>query len=97
MAAPVLYGGPVAFALARLADVLGRGDDAAELFACARSDCAISVRVPTGARVLLEHGSSARAGESAALARELLQESAELAESLGMQEISASARAALER
>jgi hypothetical protein len=97
MAAPVLYGGPVAFALARLADVLGRGDDAAELFACARSDCDDLGALPYRARVLLEHGRlCARRGERRA-ARELLQESAVLAESLGMQELAASARAVLER
>ena len=97
MAAPVLYGGPVAFALARLADVLGRGDDAAELFACARSDCDDLGALPYRARVLFEHGRlCARRGERRA-ARELLQESAVLAESLGMQELAASARAVLER
>jgi hypothetical protein len=97
MAAPILYGGPVAFALGRLADVLGRADDAAELYACAQSDCDDLGARPFRARVLLEHGRlRARRGERR-VARELLHESAALAQELGMQEVEASARAALER
>ena len=77
MAAPVLYGGPVSFALARLCDVLGRGDEAAELLATAQGDCDELGARPFRARVLLERGRlCARRGERRA-ARELLVQCAE--------------------
>lgn len=97
MAAPVLYGGPVSFALARLHEVQGRSDAAVELFASAQADCDALGARPYRAQVLLEHGRlRARRGERRA-ARELLQQSAELAEAIGMQGVLVAARAALER
>jgi tetratricopeptide (TPR) repeat protein len=93
MAAPVLYGGPVSFALARLALLQGRADEAAELLEVALRDCDELGARPFRARVLLEQGRlRARRGERRA-ARERLEECAELAEALGMQGVLAAARA----
>jgi DNA-binding winged helix-turn-helix (wHTH) protein len=97
MAAPVLYGGPVSFALARLCEALGRSDEAAALFEAARADCDELGARPFRARVLLEHGRlCARRGERRA-ARELLGEAADLAGKLGMEGAAQAAAAARER
>jgi len=97
MAAPVLYGGPVSFALGRLAAVLGRSDEAAELLSAAQADCDELGARPFGARVRLERARlAARRGERRA-ARELFEQCAAEATELGMQGVAAEAHAALAR
>ena len=95
MAAPVLYGGPLSFALARLRGAQARSDEALALLGSALDDCDALGARPFRARVLFEQGRlRARRGERRA-ARDLLEESAALAEALGMQGVAAAARAAL--
>jgi hypothetical protein len=97
MAAPVLYGGPVSFALGRLCALLGRSDEAAELLVAAQADCDELGARPFAARVRLERGRlTARRGERRA-ARELFEQCAVEAAELGMQGLAAEARAALEK
>jgi DNA-binding winged helix-turn-helix (wHTH) protein len=96
MAAPVLYGGPVSFALARLCEAGGRSDEACALYEVAAADCDELGARPMRAQVWLRHGLlRARRGDRR-LARELLSQSAALAESLGMQGVADAARARVE-
>jgi DNA-binding winged helix-turn-helix (wHTH) protein len=89
-----LYVGPIARSLARLHETAGRLERASELFEQAALSCeAIGAR-PARARVLLEHGRLlARRGDRAR-SRARLDESAELAASLGMAGVEAAAREA---
>jgi len=97
MAAPVLYGGPVSFALGRLSAVLARSDEAVDLLTAAQADCEDLGARPFGARVRLERGRLAsRRGERRA-ARELFEQCAAEAAEIGMQGMAADARAALEK
>lgn len=94
---PICYGGPVSFALARLADTLGRPEDASDLYADAR-EAGEAVRArPTVAAVREARGRlHARRGERRR-AREELAASADLADELGMAGLAESARSGLER
>jgi hypothetical protein len=80
---PICYGGPVTHALARLAALQGRHDDADGFYeeACASAE-ALGAR-PTQARLLAEHGALlARLGRHAA-ARSRLSAAAELRKGSG--------------
>jgi len=92
---PICYGGPVSFALARLAETLGRPDDAAELHRDAREAAEALGARPTVAAIRETLGRLlARRGEHRR-AREALVAAEELAETLGMAGLARSARAAL--
>lgn len=90
----ICYGGPVRYALARLCETLGRGDDAAALYEDARAAASALGARPMQARVALQLGLrlAARDRRRAML---LLEESARLASELGMAGVAANARAAL--
>jgi DNA-binding winged helix-turn-helix (wHTH) protein len=90
----ILYGGPLCFALARLAETLGRADEAAEHYAAALAACEALHAGPAHARVALHAGRFWRARERRrALA--LIEESASRAAALGMAGLAGEARAAL--
>ena len=81
---PVCYGGPVSRALARLAALQGRSDEAAELFDEAFASAEALGARPMAARILAEHGALlARRGLRSA-ARERLSDAAKRAAELDM-------------
>lgn len=94
LAVPVCYGGPVAFARARLLAQLGRRDEAVELLEEARSSVRALAARPAQARIELALGRLlARSGESRR-ARESFHEAFRLASELGMPEVEGAARKA---
>lgn len=80
----ICYGGPVGFALARLAEVQGRADEAAELYPEAVAAAGELGARPNVARILLAHGSFLRRRGQRAAAREQLSAAAALAADLGL-------------
>jgi len=97
MAMPVLYGGPVAFALGRLLALEGRLDAAAERFERAEQACEALAARPTLARVRVEHGALLLRRGARRAGRERLAAGAELADALGLERLAALARGAAER
>jgi len=91
LAVPVCYGGPLAFARARLLACLGRGDEALDLLEeAAEAADAVGAR-PTRARIALALASHlARRGHAAA-ARPWLEEAGRLAGELGLPDVEAAA------
>ena len=90
----ICYGGPVRFALARLCETLGRRDEAETLYEEAAAGAAAVGARPMQARIALHHGLClALRDRRGAKAR--LEESARIAEQLGMKAVLSSARAAL--
>jgi DNA-binding winged helix-turn-helix (wHTH) protein/tetratricopeptide (TPR) repeat protein len=90
----ICYGGPVRFALARLCETLGRGDDAASLYEEARASVESLGARPALARISLHEGRF-WAERERRRAKPALQESARLASELGMAAVEAAARRAL--
>jgi hypothetical protein len=91
----ILYGGPLRFALARLAETLGRADEAAVHFAAALAACEAVHADPMRARVALGAGRF-WLGREKQRGLALLEESARSAAALGMTGLASEARAALE-
>jgi hypothetical protein len=91
----ILYGGPVCFSLARLAELLGRADEADEHYAAALAACEAVHADPMRARVALQAGRFWR-GRERRRGLALIQESARAAAALGMAGVAAEARAALD-
>jgi tetratricopeptide (TPR) repeat protein len=90
----ILYGGPLRFSLARLAETLGRAEEAAEHYAAALAACEAVHADPMRARVALHAGRFWRRREKRrSLA--LIEESASRAAALGMEGLATEARAAL--
>jgi hypothetical protein len=82
----ICYGGPVGFALARLAELSGAEDEAHELYDEALEACRVVGARPTRARVALHAGRSAlRRDRRRALA--LLEESRDAGAALGMRRV----------
>ncbi len=92
----ICYGGPVRYALARLHETLGRRDDALALYEEAASAAAALGARPVEARVALHHGLLLRAREPRRAAP-LFEESARIAGELGIPDVLANAKAALDR
>jgi hypothetical protein len=90
----ILYGGPLRFSLARLAELLGRADEAAEHYAAALAACEAVHADPMRARVALQAGRFWR-GRERRRGVALIEESARAAAALGMAGLSAEARSAL--
>jgi DNA-binding winged helix-turn-helix (wHTH) protein len=90
----ILYGGPVRYALARLSETSGRSDDSAALYEEALEAAREVGARPMQARIALQLGASISARDRRR-ARPLLDESARLAEELGMADVAAKAREAL--
>ena len=91
----ILYGGPLRFALARLAETLGRSEEAGEHYATALGSCEALHADPMRARVAL-HAGRFWLGREKKRGLALLGESARSAAALGMAGLAAEARAALE-
>jgi hypothetical protein len=91
----ILYGGPLRFALARLAETLARSDEAGEHYAAALAACEALHADPMRARVAL-HAGRFWLGRDEPRGRALLGESARGAAALGMAGLAAEARAALD-
>lgn len=84
---PICYGGPVSRCLARLREVMGRSDEADELYAEALDASLALGAQPVHARVALEYaGLCVRRGRKDR-AVELARESARLADALGLAEV----------
>jgi hypothetical protein len=90
----ICYGGPVRYALARLCETLGRLDDAISLYEEALAAAGALGARPMQARIALHEG-LCLAPRDRRRAKALLEESARLAEELGMTSVTANARAAL--
>jgi hypothetical protein len=97
MAMAVCYGGPVGFALARLDELEGRLDLAAERLAEAREAAAALGARPMAARVELALGRLGARRRERGRAREHLEAAARAAEGLGMAGLAVEARALLAR
>jgi DNA-binding winged helix-turn-helix (wHTH) protein len=91
----ILYGGPLRFALARLAETLARPDEAGEHYAAALAGCEALHADPMRARVALQAGRF-WLGREKQRGLALLEESARGAAALGMAGLAAEARAALD-
>jgi DNA-binding winged helix-turn-helix (wHTH) protein/tetratricopeptide (TPR) repeat protein len=81
--APICYGGPVAYARARLLDLLGRSDESDELYALAEASVARLGAEPMRARILADHARLV-ARRDARRGAELMQEAHDLARTLGL-------------
>lgn len=90
----ICYGGPVKYALARLCETLGRRDDAVSLYEEARAGAEAVGARPMQARIALHHA-LCLVGRDRRRAKTLFEESARLAESLGMRAVASEARAVL--
>jgi DNA-binding winged helix-turn-helix (wHTH) protein len=90
----ILYGGPLRFSLARLAETLGRADEAAEHYAAALAACEAVHADPMRARVALQAGRFWR-GREKRRGLALIEESARAAAALGMTALAAEAGSAL--
>jgi DNA-binding winged helix-turn-helix (wHTH) protein/tetratricopeptide (TPR) repeat protein len=91
----VCYGGPASFALARLYELEGRPDDAAELYAEAREAAKSLGALPTEARIKLAWGDLELRRGSRTRARELFLQSAAAWETLRLTSFAETARARL--
>jgi ATP/maltotriose-dependent transcriptional regulator MalT len=92
----ICYGGPAKYALARLADTLGRRDDALALYTEAEAEADSLGARPTQARIALQHGLCLGAGDPAR-ARSQLEEALRRAEALGLSAVADAACRALAR
>jgi len=91
LAVPVCYGGPLAFARARLLACLGQGAEARELLEEAADAAGALGARPTRARVALELGSLLARRGALPAARPWLEEALRLATELGLPEVEAAA------
>ena len=81
---PICYGGPVSRCLARLHEMLGRSDEAAQLYEDAlESSAALGAR-PTLSRIRVEYAALLERRGERSRAAELLEQGRQLAEELGM-------------
>ena len=97
LALAVNYGGPVTRALGRLAERLGRGDDAASLYEDALDACQALGARPMAARTALDWGTLLARRRERRRAGELLDEARRTAEALGMPAVARAAGTAFER
>lgn len=91
----VSYAGPVSFALARLYELTGDPETAAALYPEAHEAALALEARPMAARIQLEWSALELRRGSRTRARELLRESAEVAEALGLTEVAEVARSRL--
>jgi len=92
----ICYGGPASLALARLAETLGRADDALALYEDALGGAEAVGAAPARARIALHFG-AALEGRDRRRAREQLSDAARDGEAIGLTAVAAAARARLER
>jgi hypothetical protein len=87
----IAYGGPMSYAMARLAELLDRGDEADALYADAIEASRQLEARPMVARILVAHAALLARRSDKHAARACLAEARETAEALGMQGIAARA------
>jgi len=97
LALPILYGGPVSRALARLLALGGRFAEAGDRFEQAEEASEALGARPMAARVRVEHGALLLRRGNRRAGRERIAEGGRLAEVLGMTALAAAARSAADR
>jgi len=88
----IAYAGPMRAVMARLCEVLGRLDDADDLYETSLDACRDLGALPAVARTLVEHGTLLARRGARRQARERIEEGRALAESLGMAAVVEQAR-----